>query len=616
MLLDMLVEELDEDKIDGKQKYRIERFENLYYEREEARWEAKTKKSENEQFFIGIFDQFEQVLQFDREDRILIFSRIRRMEEDGALIIYSLREEYLQMFVGTCLMEKSADGSMQAEGVARYLIVPDKNPEGTDQGSPSTNGIPVCADWKYEPVVSNIEWIVPELLMLDSRHNILTNEGMKNNMLYRCNNTFGKENGAEIYKKVEGISLIEQQIILNMMSQDTKLPSKAEEAFREKKYMTMMECYYDVQLCSTGAYFTACRILYFLSQARMDNYDIRKKTLKEAVCVAGGKETEQFERCLKSLKNMHLLREKNSNMVDKSSYEVSHDFIAQSFLTYANETLSSDVRTALDDYRTSHDLSVQNWNGGSGSYEAYEAKKDKDSWITIVWLLPLAVVLFRFAIQRILDVYGSMEIFLQKFVSLPATLQTAIQRTDHLFGAAGSPSVAVMVLSGMSLFYIYNYYRNISQFYGIAAVRNAILIKQNPVKRKRRWVVTVLYYLSMISGVIAAYAGNYWLLFLGLGNLFNGLSSIFISLDGQVSANGRSAYLSYGAKTAICSALMITGYAAASAIQNIAGTEIAALELIQQLIMTTLLIYSYHQHMEQKFFYVRVQALFNEGKSA
>lgn len=118
-----------------------------------------------------------------------------------------------------------------------------------------------------------------------------------NEMQRLCEQAFNKEKGNIIYDYYKGATLIQQQIAFNILENERDYISS--EQFWEFDINSMMKRYFDVQLCSTGDYFNASRIMYLLSVGRNDGINFTNEDLEAALCVFTQDEKDVFNNCIK-----------------------------------------------------------------------------------------------------------------------------------------------------------------------------------------------------------------------------------------------------------------------------------------------------------------------------
>lgn len=195
---------------------------------------------------------------------------------------------------------------------------------------------------------------------------------------------------------------------------------------------------------------------------------------------------------------------------------------------------------------------------------------------------------------------------------LIATFNIPTQQLNSVLNNCGGVSIAILIMAIASLFYVFIFYRNMTQYYGIVFDRK--FDSSNTHSYSRRYVVVTAYVVSMLCGTLAVYFDSIWLFWLGLENTINGLSCMFIASDKTVVANGQKSFYSYGGKTVICGVLLMVGSYSVSLMESISfGFDVKI--MIQLIVMGTLLFYSYVHHIDQRYFYTHVEALLNARSS-
>ena len=162
-----------------------------------------------------------------------------------------------------------------------------------------------------------------------------------------CFHAFEKE-GEVIAGIVKDMALIQKEIILNILENE-HARSGSVLHFLGRDEQQLMRMYYDTQLCSTGNYLDASRILYLLSVVRLNTFYSSKRNIAEALCLSEDR-YEKLDPCLESLCELQLI--KRTVLNSNEFFEAAHDYIAQSYTVYANTELQMDVKAGLDEYLT------------------------------------------------------------------------------------------------------------------------------------------------------------------------------------------------------------------------------------------------------------------------
>lgn len=523
---------------------------------------------------IAIFDQFERLFQEGVENQKNVFALIRKLSENGVVVLFSMREEALLPFLEVVDLN-------HLEHVG-------------DSYACCRVGVQNCNKMAHGDHAKKASGRGNIIMIGSSRI-----KGEESAIRERCNDVF-KEEGDGIYRIVKNHPVIEQQIMLNMR-QNGDLPFEAKEAFARGDLTDVMKWYYDVQLCSTGDYFNASRIMYLMSMMRQKNEAFGTDMIMDALCVPLGhgekheeemreyrSEEDKLKTCLEALAGMSLLRVKNTG--SNRYYEVSHDYIAESFEVYANTELPSDVKAALDDYRSGHERRRKMDSlGRSRNQEQFQKARKKDGWVFAVWMIALLCTAIYYCMGMAAAVYSE--------IPLP-------------FGTTPLP-LPVLILADFSMFYIFSLYRNVAYYYGTAFPQN-----RNAGDGVRIGMVHLLYLVTMIFGVCTVLAGEHCLVFLGVGNIMNALTWLFIASDGRISSYGRKQYRLYGWKTVAVGVLLIL-FSKFLMLGNFREIRLGIIDIgeigtVMQLIaMGALLLYGYVTHMNREFFYANLEPILN-----
>lgn len=159
--------------------------------------------------------------------------------------------------------------------------------------------------------------------------------------------------GRALYEKHKHEPLIQQQISYHMMEYEKKVKETSMEElkqlFEEEDY-ELLNRYFDIQLTAAGNFFHASRILYLLSQARLNHVVMKRPDLEfglfeDQFSRDGHKEINQM---IDKLEELQLIR-RNVKRSDQE-YEIAHDFIAQAFLNYSNSSMDRNVKSRSDIY--------------------------------------------------------------------------------------------------------------------------------------------------------------------------------------------------------------------------------------------------------------------------
>lgn len=564
-------------KNDAGKEFDIRSFSEIYPGLEYLPVEEELKDRnggiEAEKGLILVFDQFEQY--FDLSDagkrKIRSLLEISSAMEKTA-VVFAVRKDRLADFLNEIDLNdigRKPDGSslrkiMMAENISS------KKAE-SESGIENAAGLIICVD---NGDSSDMDSVEEQLRRRCVEAQLGFNDGNENLGIRCC-------------EAVSGYTLLEQQIILNICENEKFHPAVIEEMTRS----SLSHCitrYYDRQLCSTGNFYDSCRILYLLSAARNNLIRLSLWDVYEALCVPAQEETELAQLMMK-LDKLYLISFKNSFP------EVAHDYIARSFESYAWQEMTSDVRTAIDNYIARHiyesresilaepaEDNIEPEKDYSGNYKEFRKKWTNDrAAVAAAVISAAAVVLFTVFVNLFMD---------------PKRL-----------------SIVVPALSLFSMLYVFNYYRNITRYC-----------------RKRKTILAVLYAASFIFGiasVVLQYYADVWLICLSLGTLLAGVSSIISGVTGGLEHQGKDLFFKYGIKTAafgfmialisffvncmtfgtLNPLLWVPGGTAG--MLAFAGINVNLKLAAEVLVMAALLIYSYSAHMRRDYFYCFEAAL-------
>lgn len=545
---------------------------------------------------VVIFDQFERALQ--NEEKQEVIEEIKGQAKNGNVCIFSIRSEFLNSFIELINLNHLLSAG---EWRSRSLAL-----------------VQCCKNLvKSEPAETEKDsWVFANYLLFESGPGQTDDEAM----LEKCNAAFmefyaGDHKGEEIYEKIKELPLIEQQIVLYMCEAEANPKNilysmNTIHKLKESDFTGITKSYYDIQLCSCGNFSLASRIMYLLAKAHLHNVECSTEMICAAVCfwrdslrsgtVDGGEgsgDKSEVTCVLENLKNKGLVASRNHGK-SNHCYEMSHDFIAQSFESYADAEISRDVRTSLDDFYKRYITpskgenkvkTNKNENSYSSFYSKYMEKNESDSWTYIICLVAVVVALFRWMFGIVYSVCPDN------------TPIKNIQLVEFAFSEKVPPVVLMLVI--FSCIYIYCFYRNITNNYWITYLSSPTHKKLKPL------FVSILYILTIVSGTFAIFCVGQWLLLLGLGNCLNGVACCIIGKDKKVAKNGRTLFWEYGWRVVLMGVLLMLLWILLQGFSTeiVLGFDLKA--LMQEVALGTLLIYGFHRHMNQEFFYTHLEPL-------
>lgn len=497
-------------------------------------WENNIKNLN--QKYVFIFDQFEQFFHKSEEKQMEIRKIIVKLSEKNIAIIFSIREEYLSRFIR--IFNINDLGNNNFDGIEKHGVI----------------GINKYLDKDSNNILNRRNtYLLFCLDDMEKNERNINNE--KLSMKVQCIEAFGEKRGISYYNKFNDLTLIQQQIIFNVLANEKE--SSGFINFNENTEDFYLKRFYDVQLCSTGNFFIASRIMYLLSLGNSHHISFEKEDIMRILCIADIKyEKQTFNKVINKLQELQLI--KHSVYNSDEVYEIAHDFIAKSFESYAKSEMLVDVRAAIDQYVTEFlkNISINE------EIDKYRMKKSKRSNSIIMFWLSIILSIIFFAANYV-----------------------CATNNDNLL-------VIKFVLTLCSLFYVFSFYYCITRFYS------------------KKSIIIFLYLLSLLCGVLSIINLPYWLLYLGLGNFFVGISSLVIGVDKKISRIGKHIYISYGLKTVLMGILLIFLEIYLRNVINTTDTFI--LEMVS---MGALLMYALYSHLNEEFIYVHLEAIFSKNSS-
>lgn len=550
---------------------------------EEAKRNLKLQYDESvrqKKGLLIIFDQFERCLSMPPEDKVEIHSLLAQCANlEKTAVIFGVRKDVLMDMLDEINLSSvgSSGEKMKIVCVASYAQrckeFREEEKNFPSDGEPS--GLVICLDNGKESDPESVE------------HEIMDN-CINAELTYIA---ALKNDGKTLYNEVRDLSLIEQQIVLNIYENE-KDHETVVENLKGTGINDKMTCYYDRQLCSTGNYYDASRIMYLLSVARMNSVSMMAQNVYDALCATGEDDDNKLRDVIEKLKELYLISEKDKLL------EVSHDYVAKSFEEYALKEMSSDVRTAIDYYvirfaeraglRHDENRAAGKDNDDGGGLQREANRLYRDEWKKGSWITAWAVFIILITV-----IWTAAALVFRVNASLAAALLPAHTVQISLF---------VPILAVLSVLYVYNYYRNIIRF---CLCRKALL--------------KLLYIIEGMCGAAAVildtFCGRYWMALLGAGTALIGVSSLIIRSVPGIPPHGRKLYFAYGIRTSVMGVFFALG----SLIVDIAvgqhvvvipgGPEFDIIQTLETGVMAALVAYSYLTHMRKDYFYYFTAAL-------
>lgn len=492
-------------------------------------WEKKIEDANHKYLFI--FDQFEQF--FYKTDKIQqeIEKVIGKLTVKNVAIIFSIRDEFLSRFIKRFdlnNLNNREQNRIRYYGVIanREIISPAKRSGG------EKSYLVFCLDEEEEKKADRYY-----------EYREISMEG-------QCVNAFGKS-GTEIYLRFKHCPLIQQQIIFNILENEKSRTGYLK--FEKNGEDYLLRRYYDIQLCSTGNFFISSRVMYLLCLGNFYHISFETADIMRALCIPDiESKKKEFHQVIECLQDIQLIKCGRYN--SREIKEIAHDYIAQSYESYAKTEMPVDVRAALDEYTTEYIKGTTI----NTKIDEFRAKSGKHG--IAIWTLILSII---------------------------ASFISCVYKYNEL----GNVLLIVELLSIASVVYVYTFFGYITCFYP---------------DRKFNCAITVFFFTSMICGTVTVVLYEYWLTCLGVGNFFIGVSSTLIGLDKRISSLGKKMYLSYGVKTMLMGALLIVLDVYSKSITNVGYAS-----LVKIIAMGTLLIYAYYAHINEEFIYAHLEGMFS-----
>lgn len=322
---------------------------------------------------VFILDQFERFFFLSKKEQDIIRNIIHRLCREKTGIIVSLREEYLADFLKRFdmnnLMSSSDEGNIVPRGILRelYSVIEKRNERSAYS---AFNRPRKTIEWEYHRIKNNMsvhldtsekgtgkvvmEEMGATLLYCLNQNEMRTQFNAESSnasiLESKCKLLFG-DMGTALYRKHAHESLIEQQIIYHMAEFNQKIllyPEDELSAFIAKDDNELLGRYFDFQLASCVSFFHASRLLYLLSQARLNQLSMTTRDVENCLFPEqfSKKGHKQMMIVIDQLEKLQLIRKntEGSNL----EYEIAHDFIASAYLNYCSIHMNRDLKNALD----------------------------------------------------------------------------------------------------------------------------------------------------------------------------------------------------------------------------------------------------------------------------
>lgn len=539
---------------------------------------------------IFIFDQFERFFFLEEDQREQIRSLMTVLCKKNMAVILSMREEYLADFMKEFDINNMKLGARESRsedqtGILNSLTSIIKD-DRKNYHVLNTGQFRRTVTWQQDVIKENhhIHLEHPgsktENTALDPVGNTIFYCENQNEVKVRCNGTeesatilqnkcellFGTA-GREFYEKHRQEPLIQQQISYHMAEYEKKVKQQPEEVLRELFAMEdyeLLNYYFDTQLTASGDYFNASRILYLLSQARLNHVVMKRRDLEFGLFENQFSKDghKDVNRVVDKLEELQLIR-RNIERSDQE-YEIAHDFVAQAFLNYSHSNMDRNVKSALDIYIAEYlDSNKKNY---IEEKRRHSAKVQKSKYYTAVYLVfaLLAVAvdgMIHFAWNPWQEVWQEMNVYGDIFTFVP------------------------LLMTEVCMLYIYNMYQKVVQFY----------------RGRKETFCKVIFAVIMAAAVFANFCYPHGLLFYGLGLALMGANCASLLNDSYQKAS-RMEMRNYGLKCV----MMGLAFAVLHLILWVFNTRFPVyIIFVEMAMMILLVVYAYLAHMTKEYLYGR-----------
>lgn len=537
---------------------------------------------------VFILDQFERFFFLSKKEQKRIQDIIKYLCKKNTGIIVSLREEYLADFLKRFdmnnLLSEEEGQDINPRGILKKMFSAMENNVGTSSRASLLLRPIKTTVWKDYTIKNNAS------VHLDTQARVVM-EKMGSTLLYgqnqnemsfqlngeisntsvlesKCRKLFGESEGSELFHKHIQEPLIEQQIIFHMAEFNQKILRYSIEelhAFIGKDNNELLEQYFDHQLASCNNYFHASRLLYLLSQARIQQLSLNTQDIEHYLfpTLFEKKGHEQLMEVIKQLETIQLIRKNTEG--SELEYEIAHDFIATAYSNYCSTNMDRNVKSALDLFIAEY-----------GDDRRSAAFKEKISLRKDVYEQHFYRNVSCFTMAFMVIIY-----LVQHFIFNPWT--TMWDDFNPYGDYVPAFPFFITMLSGVYIYWMYN---KTVKYYDGEKVR----------------AVRMLYILFAILASMAVFAYPHFLFFDGVG-LAVATLNIALLLDQRYRQTCRNELLAYGAKSCMIGIV----FACTHIFFFLVNRQFEDFLIVSEFIMFTILLaYGFFVHMTQEFLYARM----------
>ncbi|MCU6763344.1 Uncharacterised protein [uncultured Roseburia sp.] len=542
------------------------------------------------QKLVFIFDQFERFFFLEESRKEEVRELLSSLSKKNMAMILSMREEYLADFMKEFDINNMKQGARDNDSKDQTGILNGLTSMIRDDRKNyhvlNTSQFSRTVTWQQELIKENYHVHLEhpgtrsEHTALDPVGNTIYYCENQNEVKVRCNGTeenatvlqnkcellFGAA-GRDFYEKHRQEPLIQQQISYHMAEYEKKVKEQSEDALKEVFAMEdyeLLNHYFDVQLTAAGDYFNASRILYLLSQARLNHVVMKRRDLEFGLFENQFSKDghKAVNRMIEKMEELQLIR-RNIERSDQE-YEIAHDFVAQAFLNYSHSNMDRNVKSALDIYMAEYlDTNKKNYIEEKRNHCRKVQKSKYYTVIYIVFALLAAAVdgMIHFAWNPWQNIWQEINVYGGIFTFVP------------------------LLMTEACMLYIYNVYQKVVQFY----------------RGRKESLCKVIFAVIMVAAVFATFCYPHGLLFYGLGLALMGGNCALLLNDSYQKAS-RMEMRNYGLKCV----MMGLAFAVLHLILWIFNQRFPVYIIFVEMVMMLLLVaYAYLAHMTKEYLYGR-----------
>lgn len=427
-------------------------------------WEEFYEQLQNcSQKTFFIFDQFERFFYLDYYEQLhlrkLIFDKLNF---ENVASIFVLRKDYFADFMYNINTES--------------YIIPKGTLSSLDLKNLNSNKYLIyCKNTTDEDFLENLN---------NHQEKIIQNRNDEIKNL--CLNSFDRI-GEQVYNRFQYKKLIEKQIFLNLLENKYDTTDFVE-YFEKNNDRDLIIQYYDKQLSSTGNYYISAKIMYLLSAGRIHNLLYSKQQIYEALLISKDLDIQNINIILEKLYDLQLIKLVQRQNINY--FEIVHDYIAESFLEYAEVNLHEYAKSTLDDYRVNH----KNVEYLEGVKKCLKSKKCKKTFELTILIFVINIITIN-SFYQLLYLENNYNLF----VNLPLYLAS---------------------------YYGYCLFTNIFKLY----------------TGKNKWIMYLLYLGMALCVIGGSVKYKIWLTFAGIGTMLIGINFCIIRNNDKISRVAKKFY--------------------------------------------------------------------------